>query len=170
VNGLRDVLLFGNSFGSEVAAETAPRLGEACRGVALGAPTPDPSARSLPRQLVRMLRVGLRAPPPLLRLALRDYARTGVRCLLREGLAALDEPICERLRALDLPVTIVRGSHDPVVPQRWAQEAAALARARLVVVPGAGHAAPWEEPGAVAGAVLELAGVSAAPRAARALP
>lgn len=156
-NELSDVLLFGNSFGSEVAVETATRLTGAVAGVVLGAPTPDPGARSLPRQLGRLLLAARRAPDPLVALAVRDYRRTGLRRLLREGLAALHEPIVERLRRLEVPTLIVCGEHDPVVPRRWAADAAEVARGRLCVVAGAGHATPYEAPETLARIIGEFA-------------
>lgn len=153
VNELSDVLLFGNSYGSEVALETALRATGRTRGVVLGAPTPDPGARSLWRQFFRLVRAWAQAPPRLMAVSLRDYWRTGARSLLREAFAALDEPIIERLQQLGIPTLIVRGERDPVVPQRWAEEAARLARAELVVIDGAGHAAPFAQPEEVAAAI-----------------
>lgn len=152
-NRLFDVVLFGNSYGSEVALETALRADGRTRGVALGAPTPDPTARSVWRQLARLVRAGAHAPRDLLAIAFRDYRRTGARRMLREAFGALDEPIVERLQQLRIPALVIRGARDPVVPQRWAEEAARLARAELVVIEGAGHAAPFVRPEQVASAI-----------------
>ncbi len=156
-NELGEVVLFGNSYGSEVALETALRAGSRIAGVVLGAPTPDPSARSLARQLGRLARAAAYASPRLLAIALRDYRRTGLRLLLRESAAALDEPIVERLKELRTPALVVRGGRDPVVPQRWAEEAARLANAELAVVPDAGHAAPYARPHDVARLIVAFA-------------
>lgn len=155
-NDLADVVLFGNSYGSEVAVETALRDGSRVRCVVLGAPTPDPAARSFPRQLARLLVAAARAPRDLRALAARDYVRTGARRLLQESRAALDEPIVERLGALSAPALVVRGARDPVVPQAWAERAARLAGAELVVVPEAAHGAPYVRPAAVAAAIVDF--------------
>jgi pimeloyl-ACP methyl ester carboxylesterase len=63
----------------------------------------------------------------------------------------------ERLAGLDRPALVVRGEHDPVVPQRWAGEAARFARCEPAVVDGAGHAAPYERPHEVARLVVARA-------------
>lgn len=147
---LSRVVLVGNSFGSEVALETAIRRPERVLAVVAGAPTPDARRRSFAVHLVRLARAAVRAPRWLVVLALRDYARTGFLRLLREGRAALDEPVRERLSQLSPPLLVVRGEHDPVVPQTWAEEVARLAAGRLEVVPGAGHASVASRPDEVA--------------------
>lgn len=62
------------------------------------------------------------------------------------------------LGALDVPVLALMGEEDTISP-RAEQEiiVAAAPRARLVVLPGAGHLTPLEAPDAVAKALLELA-------------
>jgi len=155
-NGLDDVVLYGNSFGSEIALEAALLPGTRVRGVVLGAPTPDPSARSFARQAGRLAHAAALAPPRMVAIAARDYARTGLRRLLRQGRAALAEPIEKRLPLLGLPALVVRGSRDPVVPQRWAEQAARLARAELAVVEGAAHACPFSHPAELAGLIVEF--------------
>src|SRR5947208_3308850 len=48
---------------------------------------------------------------------------------------------------LDVPVLVVRGTRDPIVPQRWAEEAARrLPQGRLVVVRGAAHTMNFTSP------------------------
>ncbi|HEX2088386.1 MAG TPA: alpha/beta fold hydrolase [Actinomycetota bacterium] len=45
------------------------------------------------------------------------------------------------------PTLVVRGSRDMMVPQRWAEEAAALLpNGRLAVVPGAAHCVNYSAP------------------------
>lgn len=54
---------------------------------------------------------------------------------------ALADEIEGKLPAVDVPVRVVRGARDPLVPQQWAERVAMLApHGRLAVVPGAGHA------------------------------
>jgi pimeloyl-ACP methyl ester carboxylesterase len=60
-------------------------------------------------------------------------------------------------RLLETPALVVRGASDPVVPQRWAERAARLAHAELVVVDGAGHGAPFAQPEQVARAITAFA-------------
>jgi 2-hydroxy-6-oxonona-2,4-dienedioate hydrolase len=45
---------------------------------------------------------------------------------------------------MQVPTLVVRGSQDPIVPQRWAQEVTELLpMGRLSVIPGAAHAANY---------------------------
>jgi pimeloyl-ACP methyl ester carboxylesterase len=47
--------------------------------------------------------------------------------------------------SVEAPVLVVRGEHDRIVPQAWAEEVARLARGRLEVLPG-GHALNFTSP------------------------
>ncbi|MDQ4029103.1 MAG: alpha/beta hydrolase, partial [Actinomycetota bacterium] len=84
---------------------------------------------------------------------LRDYLDCGPRRAVQLFRCSLADPIEQKLPYINAPTVVVRGSRDPIVSQRWAQEAAALIpHARLVVVPGAAHTVNF-------GAPLELARV-----------
>lgn len=60
------------------------------------------------------------------------------------------EPLWERLGALQVPVTLVVGEHDAKFRATAERMAAAIPRAELHVVAGAGHAVQLERPEAVA--------------------
>jgi pimeloyl-ACP methyl ester carboxylesterase len=60
------------------------------------------------------------------------------------------EPLWERLGELTLPVTLVVGERDAKFRALGERMTARLPDARLVVVPGAGHAVQLEAPEAVA--------------------
>jgi pimeloyl-ACP methyl ester carboxylesterase len=78
----------------------------------------------------------------------------------REALASSE------LSALRLPVSIVWGARDRLLPLSHARRAAErLPDAELRVLPDIGHSPNWEQPGAVVDAVIDLA-----TRRARALP
>ena len=56
----------------------------------------------------------------------------------------------DTLAALKVPVLVVAGAHDPIIPVAEAETIAGAARSgKLVVVDGASHLAPLEQPGAV---------------------
>ena len=82
----------------------------------------------------------------LLRLREVDDASYAFTC---EALAGYDaRPLLPRVA---LPLLVVAGEHDPVVPPDLAAAAAAgVAGARLAVLPGVAHLPPAEDPGAVA--------------------
>lgn len=63
----------------------------------------------------------------------------------------------DRVRGLRIPVTIIHGDADPVIPLRFAHDLVALLpQADLHVVPGMGHQQPPELDDLFAGVVLDL--------------
>lgn len=144
---LTRVVALGNSFGCQVIAEMAtlhPRRLE--RSILVG-PTTDPHARTTPNQAGRLLRDIPWEPLSLLPLNLRDYVACGPARLWQTYRHALADPIEDKLPHMNLPTLVVRGDHDPIVSQRWAEEAAALLPlGSLEVVPGAGHAVNYNSP------------------------
>lgn len=60
---------------------------------------------------------------------------------------------------MKMPTLIARGEYDPIVPQRWAEEAVRLLPdGRLAVLPGAPHAANFDAPDELAEIVLDFLG------------
>jgi 2-succinyl-6-hydroxy-2,4-cyclohexadiene-1-carboxylate synthase len=74
----------------------------------------------------------------------------GLAAALRGLGTGVMEPLWERLGELTLPVTVVVGERDEKFRALGERMAARLPDARLVVVPGAGHAVQLEAPDAVA--------------------
>jgi 2-hydroxy-6-oxonona-2,4-dienedioate hydrolase len=137
--GIGRAVLLGNSLGCQIAVECALRHPERVRGLVLQGPTPDPAGRSAPQKIMRALSnswqeqsVGL---APFL-----DYLQAGLRRAWQTGNYLLQDPIEEKLPAVQVPTLVVRGARDPVAPQRWVEEATRLLpRGELRVVPGAAH-------------------------------
>lgn len=151
--GLQSAALLANSFGCQVVAEFAVRHPERIEKAVLQGPTVDPAARTARQQIWRLLRNAPTDPPSHALNIARDYRDCGTRRLLRTLRYMLEDRIEEKLPRVSVPLLVVRGSRDPIVPQRWAEEATALLpRGRLVVVPGAGHTMSYAAP-------LELARV-----------
>ena len=142
--GIERPTLLGNSVGCQVIVHLAARRPARLRSAILVGPTMDASARSLPRQLWRLLRDAVREPPGLVRLQLADYARAGARRTLATARHALRDPIEDVVGAVRVPTLVVRGARDPIVGQRFAEELTRrLPAGRLVLVPGAAHAVNW---------------------------
>jgi 2-hydroxy-6-oxonona-2,4-dienedioate hydrolase len=152
--GIERATLLGNSFGCQVVAELALRHpGRIERAVLIG-PTVDPAGRTVRQQLWRLFLDVFREPWPLIPLQACDYARHGPRRGLATLRAMLGDRIEAKLPRVRVPTLVIRGGRDPIVPQRWAEEAARLLPAgRLVVIPGAGHAVNYSAPRALARAV-----------------
>lgn len=87
--------------------------------------------------------------PPVVAAALREDRLRSRPAGLAEALRGLGqgvfEPVWDRLDELEMPVTLIVGSED-VKYLGLAGEFAARLQVRLVVVPGAGHAAHLEAP------------------------
>ncbi len=145
--GLDRAALLGNSFGCQVIVELAVRHPELVERVVLQGPTMDPAARTVRQQLWRWLRNAPRDPPSHALNLLRDYRDCGMRRLLRTFQYALEDRIEEKLPHVGVPALVVRGSRDPITPQRWAEEAARLLpMGRLAVIPGVAHTVNYAAP------------------------
>jgi len=142
--GLVRVALLGNSFGCQIIADLGARHPELISRAVLQGPTMDQRARTAPRQILRW---ALNSPfeptgawTSLGSVVRQDYRDASIRRVLATFRHALGDRIESKLPRLQAPTLVVRGARDPIVPQRWAEEAARLLpRARLVVVPGAAH-------------------------------
>ncbi len=142
--GLKRAALVGNSVGCQVVVDLAARRPDLVGRAVLQGPTMDPRARSALRQVGRLLLDAPREPPSLLPIELRDYLAAGTRRAWRTFRYTLADRIEEKLSHITVPTLVVRGSRDPIVPQRWAEEVSELLpRGRLVVLPGAAHAANY---------------------------
>jgi 2-hydroxy-6-oxonona-2,4-dienedioate hydrolase len=154
--------LLGNSFGCQVIADLAARHSGAVSRVILQGPTMDPHARSAARQLARWAANRWREPkvdagPSLGAIVRRDYRDAGLPRVLATFREALRDRIELNLPRITAPALVVRGARDPIVPQRWADEATALLpRGRLLVVPAAAHTMNYTSPDALARATREF--------------
>ena len=146
--GIARAVFLGNSMGCQVIVDLAARHPELVERAILVGPTMDARARSLARQIARLLATGLFEPPGLNVLVAYEYLFVaGPRRTLATAQAALADPIEEKLPLVTAPTLVVRGSHDAIVPQRWAEEMTRLLPdGRLVVVPGAAHAVNYNSP------------------------
>jgi len=83
---------------------------------------------------------------------LRNDARALAAVLRGLGAGAMT-PVWDRLGELTMPATVLAGERDAKYVALGERLAAALPRAQLIVVPGAGHGLPREAPAAVAAAL-----------------
>ena len=152
--GTGPVVLVGHSQSCQVVAAAAvdPRV----VGVVLLGPTTDPRLRSARRLAGEWLLTALREPWWQLPLVLLQWLSTGPRAMRALWRVAAPDRIDERLRAVGVPVTVVRGTRDRLCPADWARQVAAAApRGSLVEVPGAAHMTPQTHPEAVAAVLRE---------------
>jgi 2-hydroxy-6-oxonona-2,4-dienedioate hydrolase len=144
-----------NSVGCQVTVDLATRYPELIDRAILIGPTVDPRGRTFLRQVGRALLDLPRESLSLWPILFRDYLAAGpVRTLMTLRHALKDRVEC-KLRRVQVPTLVMRGSGDTIVPQRWSREMCRrLPQAELVVVPNAAHAAHFSEPDVVARAVL----------------
>lgn len=151
---LAQVHLLGHSLGGPVAAEfTAQSPERVSRLILVGATIGTRGARA-PRQTFSLLRDSVRESPSLLPVILRDYFRAGIRRVIGTDLLADDDDTIATVARLTVPMLVVRGERDVVVPLRETRQLLRAApHASFVQIERAAHAVHWNQPAALAAVV-----------------
>lgn len=157
----------GNSMGAQTVAELAVRHPGVVTRLVLIGPTMDRAARSVVRQLGRLLVDATVERPSLVAIALTDTLLTRRRAVLRNVRASRQHRLEDRLPLVAAPVLVLRGERDVLVPRRWARTVAGAAPdGRLLEIPGGAHACHHGRPELVARLLLdELAAAERTPTA-----
>ncbi|MFD4960338.1 alpha/beta fold hydrolase [Microbacterium sp. NPDC058389] len=135
----RPAVLVGHSMGSQVVLEVAVRHPALVERFVMVGPTVDPSARTAPRQLGRLLRDIAVESPRVIGRGAREYVRAGprLRTKFRAMLAHRPEEVLARAHA---PALVIRGEDDLVAPRAWCRRVAEeLPDGRLAEIAGHGH-------------------------------
>lgn len=176
--GADRVVLLGNSFGGHVALDFALRYPSRVSGLVLTG-----SAGLLERSFTRGVPA---SPSPAfvrakleevfydpgfvtedLVLDVHDYLRdrANARTMIAWARATRDDPMADRLAAIEAPTLLVWGEEDRITPPAVGEAfLAGLPDARLVTIPRCGHAPMLEAPAAFVAAVAGFLG-GLAPRA-----
>lgn len=154
--GLTGAYLLGNSFGCQVAVEMAIRRPDLITGLVQVGPTVDPRAPTAGAQFGRWLADLFREDPRQIPMMARDLGDAGLRRIVRTLGHAVDQRFADRLPLVGQPVLTLRGEHDPIVPPRWAAQAAALVAGPVGEVPGVAHNAITTAGRAVAARAVEF--------------
>lgn len=153
--GMQRVLLFGLSFGCNVAAQVAARNPELVERLVLQGPGPDPRGRSLPVAVWRDFANARREPRSSFGIAKTDYAKAGLRAAAAAVRMALTARIEETLPLVAVPTLVVCGSRDVVSPVPWAEYLTGLLpQGRLMVLEEVAHVLPYGAPDLLAQAML----------------
>jgi 3-oxoadipate enol-lactonase len=186
--GVAKADVFGISLGGMIAQELALRHTERVRRLALGATfgsfwrsakaTPGVFCRALAASVGHRATVAERAARLLLSETFhaanptrgRDWLLAGdlggFRCAVAQTAAVLRHATTRRLAQIRAPTLVLTGDADRLVPPRNSEVLArAIPGAKLLVLPGAGHAFPLEREEetvrALAGHFLDASGVAA---------
>jgi 2-hydroxy-6-oxonona-2,4-dienedioate hydrolase len=150
----------GNSFGCQIIAEFAVRHTALAERLVLQGPTIDPQARTLFKQIRRLIRNSRVESPGLGWVMVRDYWRAGLQRIIATAQMALDDCLEAKLPMITVPTLVVRGSQDVLAPQEWVERMVRLLpHGQLVVIPGLAHTMNYTAPGTFVQAIrpfLEL--------------
>jgi pimeloyl-ACP methyl ester carboxylesterase len=143
--GVERATFVGNSLGCPIIVEVATTFPERIERAVLVSPAGGPNNRPLGRVIKQMLIDGVREPPSMLPIAVRDYLRFGV----LQGRSLFDAmtryPTLERLPNLVVPTLVIAGERDPLVSINRVHVLSVLPHVDAVKVPGAhalNHSAP----------------------------
>jgi len=152
--GTAPAVLLGNSYGCQVIVDLVTRHPEAAAAVVLSGPTVDPQARTVTRQVLRWLRDALHEDPLQAPILLRDVRDAGASRVIATLRHAVRDRIDQKLPSVSVPALVLRGGIEPIVPARWADEAARLLpRGQVATVPGSPHNSVYVAAGALTAAV-----------------
>lgn len=147
VAGLGRISLLGNSQGCQVIAHLAARHPGRVTRCVLQGPTTPPNERTWLRQFIRWRQNDRYNPPDLGPPTWSDYRRAGYGRVLRTFRLELLDRLEDQLPRVAAPTLVVRGQHDPICREPWAEEVARLLPdGRLVLIPGVAHTLVYTAP------------------------
>jgi pimeloyl-ACP methyl ester carboxylesterase len=149
-------VLVGNSMGCSIALEVAHLAPERVHSLVLVSPSGEVHHQPLLCALGRLAQDGLREPPTLVPVAVRDYLRFGTINGLRLFRQVASYPSLERLLRTPVGTLLVFGRRDPMMPSpARVRELARLAPEHVTValVEQSAHAVNFSHPQELAGAI-----------------
>jgi 2-hydroxy-6-oxonona-2,4-dienedioate hydrolase len=158
--GLERAVFLGNSLGCQTIANLALRHPELVEAAIFSGPAMNPGANSwrMAYDLAKDLLIVEELP--LAAVILLEFAYAGPWCALRTYHFALNDRALEKYSQIRVPVLVMRGERDPIIPAAWAEQVAgAIPHARpLITVPGTGHCLHYHAPDKLVEIVLPFLG------------
>ena len=119
LEGISQATIIGQSMGCQIAAHVLEKAPKDCSAGVFLSPTINKYERTLLQQAFRLLQDSFREPLHSNFIALRNYARMGLRRYLITTGFMLRDAIEVTLEGVTQPILIIRGEKDPVVPRKW---------------------------------------------------
>ena len=139
--------LVGHSSSCQVVAEAARLAPERVTALVLVGPATDPRAATWPRLVGRWARAFSHEAVGQVPLLVRDYGYSGPVGFVRTMEAARYHRLDLALADLRIPVLLVRGGYDRIVPTDWLDQLASVCRdAHTATVEGGSHMLPLTHP------------------------
>lgn len=149
----------GNSYGCQILTELAICHPNRVARLVFVGPSVDPRHRTVISQFLRLLQTAPYENAKLPPLVAWEYLIAGPRRIAATLRHCFDHKVEHRLPEVHVPVLVVRGSCDAIVPQRWAEEIVdRLPDGQLQVMRGAGHAPNFSQPRELASRVAPFFG------------
>jgi pimeloyl-ACP methyl ester carboxylesterase len=133
-------IIVGHSMGSQIVAQVAMKNPDMFKKMILLAPTINRRERTRLIQSLRLLQDTLHESFKLNCIVTGDYLHMGISRYLKTSGYMIRDQIEEHLAKCELPVLIVRGKKDVIVPKDWVQFLQTVApSATIKEIPGAPH-------------------------------
>ncbi|WP_158437887.1 alpha/beta fold hydrolase [Naasia lichenicola] len=154
---VRSSVVVGHSMGAQFAVELAATRPDLVSHLVLIGPVVDPAHPTLRGQARALLRDWPLEPPLTQLMAGFDYARSGVRWFLAQSIVMRDFPTHVRIHAVEQPLLVLRGAHDPIAKPPWVDWLARQVRlGEVVTVEGHRHNVVHSGAEEVASAILRF--------------
>jgi len=150
-------ILVGHSMGCQIVAHAWQQEPEICSKLILLGPTANPRERTLFMQGLRLAQDILHEPLTANVIVFRDYLRMGVPRYLRTAHNMVDDHLEETLAGCNIPVLLVRGERDKIVPRDWLNQLASVIPAsQTFEFPGQPHIVQYQHPERLAAVCQEF--------------
>lgn len=148
---ITQVIAIGQSMGCQIIAHASAAHPSLFKKIILLAPTVNDKERSVSMQALRLIEDTFHEPLKVTCIVLRDYLRMGVTRYLATSQNMVNDHIEDTLKRGKLPIGIIRGKRDKIVPHDWTILLTHLPAVRLIAeVADAPHLLHYKKPKEVA--------------------
>ena len=142
---LTRVTFIGHSMGCQVVAHIHDIDTLPIEKIILMCPTVNGKERNLTIQTLRLLQDSLIESPQTNIIMFTNYLRMGMGRYLTAARWMVADQIESRLKGIPVPILLIRGERDCIVPRQWIESLTALSPLiRSVEIPGAPHGLQFE--------------------------